>query len=379
MALTYIDELERKNPDLSDSLGKCNLYYKRKLWHQLTNTINEMLKKNSEASLGIDFIIFEEKFIREFRKSMNLLSYASIIIEIASQTCVNNDGLALKLLSQGLDFVKDNNAKLLIRSKMAYYYMNTDIKKTINDLNDIFDDINKSVKAPPAVVYSEYYLSSALLYKQQNNPEKFYTNAMGYLGYSNINDVSNILLWANDIVIAALVSKRFFDFGELSLLPAIQKLKGTPREWVFNIVKAYINADVNYYNQITKTHKNELETESLLKGRKHILDEKIQLLTLVRLAFDKPSFERILTFDEIIKVTKSTKDEVELMVMKAMSLELLSGIIDEIDETVSINYVKPRILDLNEIKNITSKVDKWVSKIETTSTKIAPIITKLFN
>ena len=67
------------------------------------------------------------------------------------------------------------------------------------------------------------------------------------------------------------------------------------------------------------------------------------------------------------------------MIMKAMSLELLSGIIDEIDETVSINYVKPRILDLNEIKNITSKVDKWVSKIETTSTQIAPIITKLFN
>ena len=58
-----------------------------------------------------------------------------------------------------------------------------------------------------------------------------------------------------------------------------------------------------------------METESLLKGRKHILDEKIQLLTLVRLAFDKPSFERILTFDEIIKVTKSTKDDVCICIL----------------------------------------------------------------
>jgi len=61
-----------------------------------------------------------------------------------------------------------------------------------------------------------------------------------------------------------------------------------------------------------------------------------------------------------------------------MSLKLIEGNIDGLDETISVSYVKPRILDRTEIENMTKKIDLWCHKIEETHNEIEPTITKLF-
>merc|ERR1712083_1281733 len=97
-------------------------------------------------------------------------------------------------------------------------------------------------------------------------------------------------------------------------------------------VRAFIAADVDAYNEeMSKYGANIKANKVLQSARAGILNEKIKLLSLVRLAFDKASFERIISFEEIQQVTQCEMDKVEYLIMKAMSLQLLKGIVDEVD------------------------------------------------
>lgn len=71
-----------------------------------------------------------------------------------------------------------------------------------------------------------------------------------------------------------------------------------------------------------------------------LLREKISILALMELVFNKPSEGRSLPFSEIAKVTRLKEDEVELLVMKALSLKLIRGEIDEVRRIVSISWVQ---------------------------------------
>jgi len=245
-------------------------------------------------------------------------------------------------------------------------------------LEDIDNDLKHQIRAPPPEVFAQYHFVSAHLWKHQQDSEKFYRHSISYLGYSNLDTVENLKEWANDIAIAAIIAPSFYDFGELSLHPSMKKLEKTEQEWVLDILKAYINADVTTFEETMNKYQKNIENEPLLKNKQHIITEKIRLLALVRLAFDKPSLERILHFDEISKITSVDNENIEKLVMRGMSLKLIEGIIDGTEQTITINYVKPRILDINEIQNITVKMQNWVSNIYKTQNQVEPIIKQLF-
>jgi 26S proteasome regulatory subunit N9 len=56
--------------------------------------------------------------------------------------------------------------------------------------------------------------------------------------------------------------------------------------------------------------------------------------------------------------------DVELLVMKAMSLELIKGTIDEVDEVVHVDWILPRYLNLGHINIIVGKLGEWEIKLD---------------
>ncbi len=74
--------------------------------------------------------------------------------------------------------------------------------------------------------------------------------------------------------------------------------------------------------------------------------------------------ERNLSFSSIAKIAKLPTDDVELLVMKAMSLGLLKGKIDEVNQLVSIEWVQPRVLDKNQVAKLKERVDKWLLNVK---------------
>ena len=61
-----------------------------------------------------------------------------------------------------------------------------------------------------------------------------------------------------------------------------------------------------------------------------ILNEKIRIMSLLELIFQLPKNDRQLTFQVIAKFSGLTSERVELLVMKAMSLGLIKGSIDQV-------------------------------------------------
>lgn len=55
--------------------------------------------------------------------------------------------------------------------------------------------------------------------------------------------------------------------------------------------------------------------------------------------------------------------EVELLVMKAMSLQLVKGEIDEVEELVHVNWIQPRYLNKGHLQIMREKLGDWEIKL----------------
>ncbi|KAL0155825.1 hypothetical protein M9458_050088, partial [Cirrhinus mrigala] len=55
---------------------------------------------------------------------------------------------------------------------------------------------------------------------------------------------------------------------------------------------------------------------------------------------------------------------VELLVMKALSVGLIKGSIDEVEKKVHMTWVQPRVLDVQQIKGMKDRLDFWCGDVK---------------
>jgi 26S proteasome regulatory subunit N9 len=68
------------------------------------------------------------------------------------------------------------------------------------------------------------------------------------------------------------------------------------------------------------------------------------------MTFKRPATMRQLTFKEISETLGIPENEVETIVMKAISKRLVDGTIDEISKKVHMTWVQPRVLDRPQVE-----------------------------
>lgn len=54
--------------------------------------------------------------------------------------------------------------------------------------------------------------------------------------------------------------------------------------------------------------------------------------------------------------------------MRAMSLELIRGEIDEIEQTITVSWVQPRVLTSAQVANMAQLLQGWKTQVSTTLT-----------
>jgi len=87
-------------------------------------------------------------------------------------------------------------------------------------------------------------------------------------------------------------------------------------------------------------------------------------MALIEAVFKRNAHNRTMTFQTIAEETKLPKDEVEHLVMKALSLKLIRGDIDQVDEKVNIDWVQPRVLSRPQIGQLADKLTLWINRLE---------------
>lgn len=133
-----------------------------------------------------------------------------------------------------------------------------------------------------------------------------------YLSYTSMNDISTEAKYvlATDILLAAITGDDIYNFGEVVATPLLSVLQGTPNTWLFELVHSLNNGDVNHFNQVVDTYKAQYSSQPSLVGRHEIVKQKVVLLSLINMTFERASHDRQISFSDIAKRTMIPVDQV---------------------------------------------------------------------
>jgi 26S proteasome regulatory subunit N9 len=242
------------------------------------------------------------------------------------------------------------------------------VKLDLNDLDGARKDLDKaervldSFDSVETIVHAAFYGANADYYQAKADFGSYYRTALLYLACIDINSLSPAERRnrAYDLSIAALVSSSIYNFGELLLHPILGALSDREDDmWLRDLLFAFNRGDLGAYDVLA----DKINSNPLLAQHNRQLREKIYLAALTEAVFRRPPHDRAMTFDTIAAETKVRPDEIEHLIMKALSLGLLRGTIDQVGQVAHINWVQPKVLDMQQIENMRQRLLEWDSSV----------------
>lgn len=339
-------------------------FSERKLYHQLTLSLENFYKIANE---DLKVQIFNQ-FISTLTKKLNSYKVTDFLLksfENNQQECLNK---LIKLQSE-IESSEDENAKIYINLQISRFYILLndfeEANKILDALDNKFTMINNEFNSK---INNAYYSTKCQYFKSKDNYNSFYTNGLLYLSTLNeLNETQDVevnkakeLEFAFDLSISALLGDKIYNFGELILNNILENLNNSPYQWLYDLIINLNNGDIkNFGENLTIS----FDKFPKLKQFQSFLNQKIIIMSLVELISVKSILNKKLSFQEISEFTSTDLNDVEHLIIKCFSLNLFSGSIDQINKTLTISYLQPRILNLNQIKTLHSHLKQWDEKV----------------
>jgi len=181
-----------------------------------------------------------------------------------------------------------------------------------------------------------------------------------------------------DMCLSALIGEKIFNFGEMLAHPIMNCLRGTEGEWIVHLMRAFNAGDMKLYKDLSVKYATQMSAQHDLVANRQRLAEKITILGLMELVFKLPSDQRTIRFETIASATELAIGEVEHLIMKTLSLGLIRGSIDEVDKTVSVSWVQPRVLQPEQIAALEQRLAAWAATVRTTMLLMEDETSELF-
>ena len=279
-------------------------------------------------------------FISTFWEKLNRKRLASFMVKAAS--CITAGPEArLSFLQDGsskllTERTTDDEACLVLRCEMAGIVLQTgetkECKKMVEEIEEKLDGMTGCENR----TYSTFHKAAALYYKSMNDAEAYYKAALQFLGYVDLADLSaeEQHSWAFDIGKAALLGEKVFNFGELLVHPVLKALEGSAEAWMTELLLAFNAGDVAAYKAAVQTHGAAIGQQPELVAGQTSLEQKLAILALMTLVFNRAGDERVLSFGDIDGATGVGSDGVEVLVMKAVCIGVIDATIDEVEVCV---------------------------------------------
>ena len=195
----------------------------------------------------------------------------------------------------------------------------------------------------------------------------FHTSVMQFLAHSPFDTLPRHkrLTMALDVVTAALVADDVFNFGDVLRYEVVQELGTSPaHKWLLDLLVIFNDGDVRGFNNLIDSNRTAFESSPTLVANIETLKQKVALLCLVRMVFDRPPHERDVLFKDVASAALLAVDQVEWLVMRAFSKKLLRGTIDEIEQVVHVTWLMPRVLDVSQTKVLDDKLVAWAKNVD---------------
>ncbi|CAO3589089.1 unnamed protein product [Absidia cylindrospora] len=236
------------------------------------------------------------------------------------------------------------------------------VKKVIDSSEKILDSFDSVETA----ISASFYRVSAEYFKSQADYVQYYKNALLFLACVNVDGMPTAerMERAYDLAMAALLGDSIYNFGELLMHPVLDSLTNTEHDWLRTLLFTFNNGDIGKFEALGP----HFSKQPLLQQNSAALNQKICLMSLIEAVFRRSGDNRVIPFSEIASETRLPIDEVEHLVMKALSINLLKGSIDQVDQLVAVTWVQPRVLDKTQIDGMRRKLEDWNNQVKKIST-----------
>mmetsp|Transcript_21465 Transcript_21465/g.42162 ORF Transcript_21465/g.42162 Transcript_21465/m.42162 type:complete len:392 (-) Transcript_21465:44-1219(-) len=378
--MDFLDKESRKYEDLSEYYQRLGDLYRAKLWHQLTEELSNLVSMK-EFNRGHNLIELYENFISKFEGKMNQLKFIQIASVIARQYCPSEHPSEKEVGDAVgfMEFLCDKRARLgedaylVARMSIAELLVQTGLSDELKRARKILDDAQPVLKelegsGAETVVNSSFYRVSCEYYKVAGPADDFYKSCIQFLAYTpqETLDKETQQNLAVDMSLAALVGETVFNFGEVLAQPVLRVLDSTNSAWLHHLLEAFSAGDIEQFSEIMAANKSAVEVQPVLVGNLELLRQKIALLCLMQTIFVRPPEDRLIPLKDIAYATRLEDDQVEWLLMKGMSKGLIKGTIDQIDQTVQITWLKPRVLDPMQMETLRDKLQQWTENVDKT-------------
>eukprot|EP00252_Welwitschia_mirabilis_P016438 TRINITY_DN3626_c0_g1_i1.p1 TRINITY_DN3626_c0_g1~~TRINITY_DN3626_c0_g1_i1.p1 ORF type:complete len:360 (-),score=54.86 TRINITY_DN3626_c0_g1_i1:71-1150(-) len=343
-ALKYLEAQKQAHPELGEWYDSLADLYDRKLWHQLTLKLEQFI--SLPVFQGGDALIqLYHNFITDFETKINLLKLAHFAVVVSRQYAEKGAAISfLESIIEKLRATKESRIDepiLYCRMQIATLKLEQGEQKECKiTLDDAKTTLDSMTDIDPSV-YASFHWVSSQYHKSRQEFAEFYKSALLFLAYTTVESLSEPF-------------------------KLVKSLLGTSVEWLYYMLQAFNAGDLVRYQELCLKHRDALNAQPALVENEKKLLEKINILCLMEIIFSRPSEDRTVPLSLIAERTKLSVEDVEYLLMKSLSVHLIEGVIDQVDSTVHISWVQPRVLGIPQIKSLRDRLDNWLHKVHTT-------------
>ncbi|TCD62542.1 26S proteasome regulatory subunit [Steccherinum ochraceum] len=340
----YLSEaLTATPPELHPFFHSFKDLHNRKLWHQITLKLFEFFDHPQSKPYRVDVY---DKFVRDFEGKLNQLKLVEMGVKVSKE--IDNPKHLLTFFTDLLARIPTETARdahvlllaTLSRAKLVY-----------GDEDGAKKDMEEA-------------------WKSKSEFAPYYRNSLLYLACIELSDLEpeEQLSRAHDLGLSAFLGDTIYNFGELLMHPILDALNGTPHEWIKKLLFTFNEGNIGKFEALAPL----FPREPLLQEHYPFLRQKICLMALIESVFKRNAYDRTMSFQTIAEETRLPPDEVEHLVMKALSLKLIKGSLDQVDQKAYITWVQPRVLSLEQIGQLSQRLSVWGEKLHKVEDRIAP-------
>eukprot|EP00755_Sulcionema_specki_P003654 Sspe_Gene.28157::Locus_12582_Transcript_1_3_Confidence_0.400_Length_1348::g.28157::m.28157/K03039/PSMD13, RPN9; 26S proteasome regulatory subunit N9 len=370
MALTYLDSLRTGHPELGADIDKMQEFFEKKYWHEMTVHLMDLAGKDAWNNGKILPEVYNG-FITHFQSKLNSFSLAQLIIRV-SRKCNPAESLALLAkCNEAFTSTANQQAHHLIKSEMVVLKL----QGGAGDLAGIKEEVAATkafmAKHDSASLHMDLraaiYRAQAELMAIEKKYDDFYKLCLLYLAHKQVEEMPEAEKQsvAFRLGVAALLGETIHNFGELLNNPVMGSLDTMGAGWLAQLLRAFNAGNLELYAQVSEKSKSEM-VQHLGSDKAEFLKTKMQLMALLQFIFVSPVNARTLTFESIQQKCRTSLDEVEPLLLRALALGLIKGQIDEIDQTIEVTWVASRVLERDEMKGITQQLKQWIKQVDET-------------
>ncbi|KAI9111943.1 hypothetical protein K1719_017633 [Acacia pycnantha] len=360
--LQYLESLGNTHPQLSNWCTTLADLYQRKLWHQLTQALGGFVTL-SVFQDGDAMLQLYHNFIADFETKINLLQLAHLIVKASRQYPTKEASIDfLEGTIEKLQAIKEQRIEepiVFMMMEIAFLKLEEGDPKECKKLIEHGKGILDSVTDVDTAVYAIYYSVLSQCHRACQEYDEFHKSSMLYLARAETLSlpVEYKQGLAYDLGLAVLLGDNIYHIGELFAHPIIQNLLGTNGEWLFHILMAFNSGDLFHYKKLRRVYRNAIQAQPALVQNKERLLEKIKILCLMEIIFSQPPEARTIPLSVIAQRTELPLEDVENILMKSFSAHLIEGVIDQVEGTVHVSWLRPRVLETSQLECLHARIE----------------------